>query len=433
MRLASLIGHCREALVLILERSHVPADALIAPYFKDRRYLGSRDRGFIAETVYGTLREFLRYRFVLYGRHDARDLNPVREAPGALAAFLLEAERYDKKEIAEGARIPAGEIERILRLLDKWKSVPPSMPEPERSAAEFALPVWLAGELLRQYGDDARPLMGALKEPAPITLRANTLLTTRDRLADSLREHGVESVPGRFAPDALVLKRRMNANALPEFKQGLFELQDEGSQLLSVLLDPHPNWKVFDACAGAGGKTLHLAAIMKGRGGVTAHDVNERRLMNFRPRLRRSGAQNVRLMKPDEFRRARPDLMGTFDAVLIDAPCTGTGTLRRNPGMVLTLEREMLERVVRLQREILENYAPLVKPGGVLFYATCSLLDQENREQVAGFLERNSGWEIAPLNVPDTAGTPEGFFRMTPHQHGTDGFFGAAFRRVAGG
>lgn len=432
MRFASLVGHSREALGKILERPGVPADAIIAPYFRDRHYLGSRDRGFIAETVYGTLREFLRYRFVLYGRHDIGDLNPGRESSGTLVAYLLERGEKNKEELAEGVRLPVGEVERILRLLDKWKTSPPSLPEPKRSAAEFALPLWLAEELLRQYGPEARPLMGALKEAASVTLRANTLLTTRDRLADSLREHGVESVPGRFAPDALLLKRRMNANAFPEFKQGMFELQDEGSQLLSVLLDPHPNWKVFDACAGAGGKTLHLAAIMKGRGALTAHDVNERRLMNFRPRLRRSGAQNVRLLKPDEYRARRPELLGTFDAVMIDAPCTGTGTLRRNPGMILTLERDVLERVIRLQREILDDYAPLVKAGGLLFYATCSLLEQENEKQVEDFLKRNEGWKIEPLSAPESTGTVDGFFRMTPHQHEADGFFGAALRRTLG-
>lgn len=432
MRLASLIGHCREVLEKVLERPHVPADAIIAPFFRGRRYLGSRDRGFIAETVYGTLRELLRYRYLLYRRHDGRTAKPEREAAGSLLAFMMEKGEKDEEALLEGTGVPPAEAKRIREILENWKNNPPALREPERSAVDFALPLWFVEELLRQYGDDARGLMGSLKEPAPVTLRANTLLTTRDGLADALREHGVDSVPGRYAPDAVVLKKRINTNALPEFKAGLFELQDEGSQMLSALLDPHPNWKVLDACAGAGGKTLHLAAIMKGRGSLVAHDVNERRLANIRPRLRRSGAQNVRLVSPSDYRARRAELAGTFDAVMIDAPCTGTGTLRRNPGMVLTLERETLERVVRLQREILDEYASFVKPGGTLFYATCSLLRQENQEQVEWFMRQHDGWTIKPLTAPESTITGEGFFRMTPRLHGTDGFFGAAIRREVG-
>ena len=425
MRLSSLVGHCREVLLEILAKPGVPADTVIARFFRDRRYLGSGDRGFIAETVYGTLRKFLRYRFLLFGKQEGQRIDSGREAPGSLLAYLIEEGTRNRQEVLEGTRLSRGELERITRALSEGEEEISMLPEPEQSAVRYSLPIWLVDHLLPQYGEDAAALLRSCGEPAPVTIRANRLLTDRDKLAEALRNQGVETQPCTYAPDGLVLEKRLNANSLPEFKQGHFEIQDEGSQLLSVMFDPHPNWKVFDACAGAGGKALHMAALMKGKGEIQAHDINERRLKNLKPRLRRSSAQNIRVMDHQTYQKKRSGLAGTFDGVLLDAPCTGTGTLRRNPGMVLSLDPATLRRVTSLQATILDQYARLVKPGGVLFYATCSLLDEENGAQVAGFLARNTGWIVKRIEGPEGTVTPEGYLRLLPHIHGTDGFFGA--------
>ncbi len=421
------LGHCHELLAAVLAAPRIPADAQIARFFAARRYLGSHDRGYIAETVYAVLRGVIALRWLL----GLDGLAPAHEAALLLAARLLQAgEPTGETEAAMRAlELERRDVERIRALLAEREERLEALEEPERTAMRNSVPVWFAAMVLQQMGEsNGGALLGSLGRQAPIALRANTLRTTRERLAEALAQRGIAAEPGVLAPDALILARRMNANAIAEFKDGWFELQDEGSQLLSVVLDPHPNWSVFDACAGAGGKTLHLAAIMRGRGSVTAHDVNERRLAEIKPRLRRSGAQNVRVMGHERYQELRDTLAGTFDAVLVDAPCTGAGVIRRNPGAWLTLDPEMLDRLVVQQAAIVDEYARLVKPGGLLLYATCSVLRQENEDQVARFLADNPGWAIDPRNVPAEVRTAEGFFRCYPHVHGTDAFFGAVLR-----
>jgi len=424
------VGHCRELLEEILARPTTPADLTISRFFAARRYLGSHDRGFIADTVYGVLRELITLRFLLDELLSL--LAPEDEAAPALFGYLVEHHAaLDADEILDLLELSDREAEWIERTMKEAPERIAALPEPERSGVQYGLPSWFAARLIEQRGaGDAGALMGALGEQAPITLRANRLVATPERLAGALADRGIAVSPGRWAPDALLLLKRLNANAIPEFKSGWFEMQDEGSQLLSTLLDPHPNWNVFDACAGAGGKALHMAAIMKGRGAITAHDVNERRLMEIRPRMRRSGAQNIRVMSHDLYLEREAQLAGKYDAVMIDAPCSGAGVLRRNPGARLGFDEGMVARLVALQGEILRDYARLVKPGGLLLYATCSLLREENEEQVERFMADAPGWSIERAPAPEEMITPEGFFRSFPHLHGTDAFFGALLRRA---
>lgn len=431
----SLIGHCRELLELIFESPNRPADQTISRFFRDRRYLGARDRGFISDTVYSTLRGALRVRALCADLLERKA--PDREARIQLAAELLrgggegEIRQLSIADIRDAARVTDQQAIELQQRLAAAQEMIANMEQPERSATEFSLPVWFASRMLAQFGqEEGQAVMASLNQQAPITLRCNRLKGGRDQLRELLAERGIPSAPGMYSPDALLLERRMNANAIPEFKQGWFELQDEGSQMLSVLLDPHPNWKVFDACAGAGGKTLHLSAMMKGRGVVVAHDVNNRRLEEIRPRLRRNDTQNVRVMDHRAFLLQRQNLHGTFSAVVIDAPCSGTGTLRRNPGARLMLEEEMVERVARLQSEILDEYSELVEPNGLLMYATCSLLSQENEGQVEAFLGRRRGWVRQTISAPEGMVGADGCFRALPHRHRTDGFFAVVLRRV---
>lgn len=423
------LGHARELLAAILERPATPADLQISRFFAARRYLGSHDRGFLSDTIYALLRSVLRLRYLL-GDH-LRDAGSDHESALLLAAYFIErGEELSDASLRDALGLRPDVIGVLRSAVENAPALIESLPEPDRSGIRFGLPSWFAGRLIEQMGEEeAHALMGALGEQAPITLRANRLLVNRDRLAEALAGRAVPSRPGLYSPDALILERRLNANAIPEFKSGWFELQDEGSQLLSLILDPHPNRVVFDACAGAGGKTLHMAAIMKGRGSIVAHDVNERRLSEIRPRLKRSGAQNVRVMTHELYLERRPALAGKYDAVMIDAPCSGAGVLRRNPGARLTFDEGMVERLTVLQGRIIDEYSALVKPGGTLLYATCSLLREENEMQVERFLASHAGWRAQPLDAPEGMTTSEGFFRCYPHRHGTDAFFGALLMR----
>ena len=262
-----------------------------------------------------------------------------------------------------------------------------------------------------------------------IAIRANRLKGSREELSFKLYRQGISTTFSEFAPEGLILEKRLNLSAIAEFRGGFFEVQDVGSQMLAPLLQPQPSWRVFDACAGGGGKTLHLASLMEGRGQIVAHDLNSVRLENIVPRIERSGVANIELLDHSQYLRNRSTLYNQFDALLIDAPCTGTGTIRRNPGMRLTLDRGVLQKAVVEQAEILAEYSALVKPGGVMLYATCSLLRAENEDQVKIFLERNHNWEIKPVEIAPSLSTSEGFYRSFPHIHSTDGFFGAVLRR----
>lgn len=424
------LGHCAELLAAILASPRYPADIAISRFFAERRYLGSHDRGFIAETIYAILRSALRYRWLL----GCAALPPEREAATLISAAMMERGIGAGDDLLHDTLgIPKSRLVAIRETLGSARERIGALAEPERTAMACSVPVWFAARVIEEMGhEEGAALLASLGQPAPIALRANTLRTSREELIEALDARGIPCRPGRWAPDAVLLGRRMNANAIPEFKDGWFELQDEGSQMLSALLDPHPNWSVFDACAGAGGKALHMAAIMRGRGSVVAHDVNARRLAEIRPRLRRSGAQNLRTMSHEHYVERRASLEGQFDAVVIDAPCTGAGVLRRNPGAWLAFDEETVERMTLLQGEILREYSNLVKPGGLLLYATCSLLREENEEAIALFMSEHPGWSIAPPPVPAPLISAEGFFRAYPHRHGCDGFFGALLRRAKG-
>jgi len=422
-----LLGHTMELVAEIFARPATPADLTISRFFAARRYLGSHDRGFIADTTYALLRDVIRLRMAL---GELLSSAHADDQPYILAAAFLVDRGLDRALVADATEIPERDVERLGAALASADAGLDALEPDERAAMRHSIPVWLAERLREQYGDEeADALMAALKTQAPIVLRANRLVTDRERLVAALEELGIEATPGALSPDAVVLTRRINAFTVPQFKQGWFELQDEGSQLISLALDPHPNWRVFDACAGAGGKTLHLAAIMKGRGEVIAHDINDRRLAELRPRLKRSGAQNVRIMDNATYLERRESMLGELNAVVIDAPCSGTGVLRRNPGVRLTIDESTVERLLPQQAEILDEYSTLVRPGGLMLYATCSLLREENDAQVEAFLERASGWERVPITLPADVVDADGYYRAFPHRHGTDGFFGALLRR----
>lgn len=418
-----------ELLSRVLGFQH-PADAEIGRYFHERRKMGARDRGFAAETVYGCLR----YRRELAALYEPlhRPESAEDEARWLAATWLLKYGGWSARALAD-AGFNGGAVALVerVRALDLFEFP---------LAVRANLPDWMAERFRRQWGEEETlALAASLNQPAPLDIRANILKTSREALRERLREEGYELTPTPYSPFGLRHATRQPLFTTRAFGMGFYEVQDEGSQLVGLLVQPRPREIIVDFCAGAGGKTLQLAAAMGNSGVVHAFDVSRRRLDRFRPRLARAGADNVRRrMIRNEHDPALKSLAGKVDAVLVDAPCSGTGTLRRNPDIKWkTIDLTELERA---QRSILEAASRLVKPGGRLIYATCSLLEEENDGVASEFLARHADFAVLPageilsaqrVSVPESA-TAGGALRLLPHRHGTDGFYALAMRRHAG-
>jgi 16S rRNA (cytosine967-C5)-methyltransferase len=308
-----------------------------------------------------------------------------------------------------------------------------SLPHPEQPDwVRLNVQEWVAPHLREAYGDAWGREIAALEAPPPVDLRVNRLKATPEQAKKALHGEGIDTEPMRYAADGLRLKRRLSVVAGPAFQEGLVEIQDEGSQLVAALVDARPGMQVADYCAGAGGKTLAIAAGMNNKGRVVAMDVLETRLDRSAQRLRRAGAHNVerRALGPDSAKWIKRQ-KESFDRVLVDAPCTGTGTWRRNPDGRWTLAPRDLEELVPKQAAILDAASRLVKPGGGLVYATCSVLPAEDERQIEAFLERHPEFSLVPPTdlglPPETAAGA--YLRLSPLKHGTDGFFAAAMVR----
>ncbi len=395
----------------------LPADAQMDRQFRARREMGVRDRGFVAETVYACLRE----KRVL--EHLCA---PGPAAPADLVAAALVLAGYSARALEE------------LGYGGDTRALVPRVRALDRAALPFAvranLPDWLADSLVAQYGEtEARALAEALNQPAPVDLRTNTLKATREELRARLAAEGFACDPTPWSPVGLRRAERVPLFRTAAFRDGLFEVQDEGSQLLALLLEPRRQEMVVDFCAGAGGKTLHLGALMGNTGTLYAFDTAGGRLERLKPRLARAGLDNVRAVviaheRDDRVRR----LAGKIDRVLVDAPCTGVGTLRRNPD--IKWRRFDLAAIAAEQTRILAAAAALTKPGGRLVYATCSLLREENEDVVRDFLVRHDDFTGVPVNeVLARRHVPlemsDEALRLYPHRHHTDGFYAAVLDR----
>jgi 16S rRNA (cytosine967-C5)-methyltransferase len=304
-------------------------------------------------------------------------------------------------------------------------------------AVRLSLPDWLYGRLLAAGPEEAAVAFGrAVLKPAPLDLRVNTLSADREAVLARLRADGFEAAPTPFSPAGIRVEGKPAINRHELFTGGAVEVQDEGSQLLGYLVAPKRREMVVDFCAGAGGKTLHLGALMHSQGRLYAFDVSEKRLNNFKPRLKRAGLSNVhpQLIQGESDIRVKR-LAGKIDRVLVDAPCSGLGTLRRNPDLKWRQTPQAVVELASKQRAILDAAATLLKPGGRLVYATCSVLAEENQDIVGGFLERHPGFRTldcqAILDESRVALECGEFLELRPQVHGTDGFFAAALERRA--
>jgi 16S rRNA (cytosine967-C5)-methyltransferase len=410
------------------------ADRALERALRRERKMWASERRLAAESLYGLLRMQGQLEFLLGGGEPGAPVKPL-ELTARYAAWLV---RFGGASPADAvARLAvsptmlgnlAGAEERIAAVKD------PVL----RLAVQSSLPRWIVERFTAELGEaEARALCAVMNERAPLTVRTNTLMGDRDTLREKLAAAGVGAEPTRYSPWGLTLDGHQNAFALESFQEGWFEIQDEGSQLIALACAARPNKIVVDACAGAGGKSLALAAEMHNKGTLWALDSDADRLAETRRRAARAHADNIRIRPIPagaEAAEVMSDLAGRAAVVLVDAPCSGLGTLRRKPDARWRLKPEDPARFSILQRELLARYAALLAPGGRLVYATCAMGKTENGE-VADWAERELGLAPAPLEAllgkprAEALGTVANRAELFPHRHGTDGFFFAAFER----
>ena len=414
-----------------VDRDPRPADAVVSAWLRGRRDLDDADRGVVLDL----LDQILRHRARLGWWLDR--LGHADTPRARLLVWLSLGEGLAPDRIARlfaGVKdAPAALTQAEAALLTGVQGASladPAMPQDLR----LECPDWAAGPLRARFGDSFAAEMAALLTPPSRDLRVNTLRATRAGMLDRLRALGLSATPTRLAPDGIRLRDRVSLARLDPLRTAEVEIQDEGSQLVALLVDARPGERVADFCAGAGGKTLAMATRMANRGHVAACDVSEGRLKRCAERVRKAGLHNVQTQvltgETDRWIKRRK---GTFDRVLVDAPCSGTGTWRRNPDARWRAPQgNGLADLVALQARILASAARLVKPGGRLVYATCSLLPAENEDQVAAFLAAHPAFLRVPIAdvAPDLADIATGDdLSLTPARHGTDGFYAAVLTR----
>jgi 16S rRNA (cytosine967-C5)-methyltransferase len=380
------------------------ADKVIERTFKNNRRLGSRDRKFVAETVYGSVRW---WRLLWASLGEDRPSLEIPELWRLIGAYIL----LENPE----AQLPPWE--EFADLDPKWleRNIKDARKNP---AARESVPDWLYELGVSELGETWDEALNIMNRPAPVVLRANTLKTNREGLKGKLSAEEIET---DFAPetrDGLILRARQNVFLTEAFRNGLFEIQDGASQQVGPLLSIEPGMRVIDACAGAGGKALHIAALLRNKGKLICLDVNEKKLVELRKRASRAGVDVIET-KTIESSKTIKRLEKSADRVLLDVPCSGLGILRRNPDTKWKLQPDEIPQLQQTQKQILFDYSQMVKPGGRLVYATCSVLPSENEKQVAGFLEASAGaWRLVEEK------------KFWPGTNRYDGFYAAALERL---
>ncbi|MEH6525222.1 MAG: RsmB/NOP family class I SAM-dependent RNA methyltransferase [Sneathiella sp.] len=415
-----------------IEAASTPADQHVTAYFRARRYAGSKDRRWVSEFVY----RCLRHKGELDWCAESLALELGSRSAGLLSLVLFDD--IDVSTLASDyfggshglAELSSGEQQALgsATSLD-MSSMPP------HAAANF--PEWISDLLQAQYPENASSLMASYQQRAPVTLRVNSLKTDRDEAQRLLAVDDIEVTPTTISPDGLILNSRGNISRHQLLDQGLAEMQDEAAQISARLADVHPGMQVVDFCAGGGGKSLALAALMQSQGKIHAFDINARRMRDIKSRSRRattdiieplviSGSDNdVELLEP---------LIAQIPRVFVDAPCSGSGTWRRQPDQKWNLTTERLDELTVIQQDILSRASTLVAPGGRLIYATCSIFSAENEKQVEAFLQQHPEYKSVPVSQlwaeAGLGGTYAGeFLSLTPLDFGSDGFFTAVLEK----
>ena len=418
----ALLDLCTELVRLTLKFDH-PADAVVSRFFRDHRNLGPRERATLAETVYNVLRKKLLYEKLALSGSGPKERR--------LAILGFKGSRDFLKSVL------TDQEKQWLDQCDRIK------PEELLDLHRHNLPDWLVQPLKEQLGNDFWPLVDSLNETAGLDLRVNTQVAKREAVQKELKEAGIRAMPTPYSPWGLRVEDKPALNKLDAFSRGAIEVQDEGSQLLALLLEAKRGEMVVDFCAGAGGKTLAIGAAMRSTGRLYAFDTSAHRLDALKPRLARSGLSNVH---PAAIAHERDErikrLAGKIDRVLVDAPCSGLGTLRRNPDLKWRQSPQAVQEMTLKQAAILTSAARLLKPGGRLLYATCSILPQENEAIAEAFSAAHPDFEsldagllLDQLKVSEAASLCSGgdnglrYLRLWPHKHRTDGFFAAIWQK----
>lgn len=439
MKPGALLAAAAELLEQIDTNPNQPADSVCQAYVRHRRYIGARDRKLLLNRVY----QALRYRRSLdWWLDHIRKRNHLLQIDRFLAHVITLAVMAEKLPITTLQDYCNGErfhppplshtIVQALQSLSEHDLCESSMPDGVR----WNIPECVLATLQEHYGHDFSNLAEALLQTAPIDLRINTLKTDRDRVLALLHQHGFTADATPFSPWGIRVAQRSPDLERLLITPGLAEFQDEGSQIAALLADPRPGHAVLDLCAGAGGKTLALAAMMQNKGRIIATDIAKWRLDKATVRLRRAGVHNVTCRALDrDTERWLDRQQSRFDRVLIDAPCSGTGTWRRNPDQKWRITEESLERLLATQKQLLTQAAAWVKPGGLLIYVTCSLLPQENDQHIAELLASDTSLTLIKqddnINIPVESSTTAASFglQLTPKDHNTDGFYIATLRK----
>lgn len=389
----------------------VYADKAIEKTFKSHSKWGSRDRRFFAETVYDSLRWWRKLWFLAGLPDEKYSVGANEETVGrVIGALLLEKKlpcpsglsNMNEKQIEENYLLYSEKLKDFIR---------------QKSHLEIreSITDWMNLRGQKELGEEWEPTISALNRVASVFLRTNRLKTTREELQKKLHQEEIDTLFVEGVPDALQTKERKNVFITKSFKEGLFEVQDAASQFVAPLLNPQPGERIIDACAGAGGKSLHLSSLMQNKGKIISLDIHGWKLEELKIRARRNGVSIIETRVIESSKTVKR-LEGQADGLLLDVPCSGMGVLRRNPDTKWKLNEEEVVRLISLQHEILESYQKMVKPGGRMVYATCSLFPSENEKQVQNFLKKNKQWELAHE------------IHLNPAQQGFDGFYGALLR-----
>lgn len=411
----AIVGHTEEVLREIL-RFTAPADSTLSRYFRDHPRLGARERGVIAESIYGLL------------RNKAVYTSFAESGSGALIRRMALLALADGVGIDALGGLSDLELEWLTRVMEMDRTHLPL-------ALRVNLPDWLLKKLTEQLGEAGMlEFAHATNKPAPLDLRVNSMKSDRTAVQTELALAPIEALPTPYAPDGLRILKKPSLQNLPLFQSGAIEVQDEGSQLLAQIVGAKRSEMVVDFCAGAGGKTLALGAAMRNTGRLYAFDISEKRLAKLKPRLARSGLSNVHPVLIAHERDAKiKRLAGKIDRVLVDAPCSGLGTLRRNPDVKWRQLPTAIAELNVKQAAILDSAARLVKAGGRLVYATCSILREENEAIAEQFLATHADFELIPmrdvLSEQKINLEMSDYLKLSPELHETDGFFAAAFQR----
>jgi 16S rRNA (cytosine967-C5)-methyltransferase len=390
MTYESLLGHASE-IMRIIRKSPQPADRLMSEFLRAKRYIGARERRAISGWVFSCLRVL----------HQAIELSSDADADALQASLMID--HADRAEIQAAIEHATG-----------TPLTAHSSPLTAHSSPLTAnVQSWILDSTRTRWPQDADDVWRAMTASAPVVLRVNLRHADRASVIAVLRANGIACREGAHAPAAIVLEGRVNITESALYRDGIVEVQDEGSQMIALGCDVHEGDHILDACAGAGGKTLHLADLLRDRGRIVARDIEWARLKELTPRARRAGLTCVHVQHTRDADNEQ------FDVVLVDAPCSGLGTARRSPMVKWRLTPELAQRHARKQFKVLTDNAPYVRDGGVLVYATCSVLPQENEEVVRAFLQQHADFTL------------EAEQQMDPYHHGTDGLYWARLRRAS--